>query len=41
MFEWLVAELNQAGEVAARKFFRALSNHDGPHKARAEQGLKM
>lgn len=35
VFEWLLAELNQAGEMAARNFARALSNHDRPQQARA------
>lgn len=35
VFEWLLAELNHAGEVAARQFSRALSSHDGEPRARA------
>ncbi|WP_312681334.1 hypothetical protein [Stenotrophomonas chelatiphaga] len=41
VFEWLLAGLNQAGEVAARKFSHALSNGDGLQQARAAWGLKM
>jgi len=35
VFEWLLAELNQAGDRAARQFSRALSNHESPPQARA------
>lgn len=35
VFEWLLMELNQAGEVAARQFSRVLSNGGGFHEARA------
>lgn len=35
VFEWLLAEMNQAGEVAARQFSRALSNGGGFPEARA------
>lgn len=35
VFEWLLAEMNQAGEVAARQLSRALSNVDGFPEARA------
>lgn len=35
VFEWLLSELHQAGEVAARKFSRALSNSDYVPEARA------
>lgn len=35
VFEWLLAELNQAGEAAARQLSRALSNCDEPAQPRA------
>jgi len=35
VFEWLLAELHQAGEVSARKFSRELSSSDYVPEARA------
>ncbi|MFI8570471.1 hypothetical protein ACIGEO_02975 [Stenotrophomonas bentonitica] len=35
VFEWLLAEMNQSGEIASRQFSRAMSNHDGGPQARA------
>ncbi len=35
VYEWLLAEMNQAGEIAARHFARALSNREWPPQARA------
>lgn len=35
VFEWLLAELNHAGEQAARQFSRALSNSEHEPQPRA------